>query len=1194
MTTVADLTTISKRFGRSVRLDGTATDDALAGYVVTARGLDLLERISVGMRTDSGSRAFSIIGPYGSGKSSFAALLDGLIGGHDDAERLLAAGHADAHAQFRAARDDFAQGRSWVRAVLTAPQREPITTTLLRALDRGCQRDRARKKDKEAVGEMLGRALDPEEPSPTWDEIEPVLVALATHRPVLLVIDEFGKNLEAYAKSDHEADLYLLQQVAETAADRPEGAALLVLTVQHLAFEAYAEASSVQQRREWAKVQGRFEDVPFIDSSSTARSLIATAISHVDDELYAWLRAEVAAEMAARAASLGLPVTDADLIAQCYPLHPTVLAVLPDLCTRFGQNERTLFSFLASGEPLSISARNAALEVAGLPTHRLDTVYDYFVEAASTLAGASSDATRWVEVSTTVRDAASLTEPQQRVLKTIGVLNLVAAYGTARASSGLVRFALVGAGEGLESAEAVDARVAELQHAGILVHRDFADEYRIWRGSDFNLSEALSQARALGRTVDVAATLEQVHPLEPLIAGRHSHERSTVRSFARVWGDVSGVGGPSHDRPYPHDGTIVHLTDETADIDKIQRPEHDYPVIVVRPSDVAGLRDAAREVAALLAVGQDDRIDPTDSAVRRELAERLDHARQTLAREVRRTYWDTARWRLLNPPAGKPAADLPNVHSTAPLSEVFDAAYTSAPRIGYEPLNRHELTSQGSRVRTNLFRALLDPAAWDDWTDRESEFGFVPDSAEASAFHAVFVDSGLIDTDPVPGRNRKVDWRDPDGSETDQIDPVWLTLWNAVGDQLAVSDGWRVTHILETLAAPPYGLREGVAVLLVAAHLIRWPERTALFEHGTFIHTLDDSILERMGRNPANFTVAALNADPGTAIDKKLRRIADALAATPQLARHADRLGLDDDQCRTVVGLSKWIAYVLHRHTDAYTSTTRAFGMSAATSQAKVATTVRDVIAEATRPDRMLYRDLPDALGYGRVDLHGNRRDGLSEKDATQFGKKLARALATIDAGYDTLASKVASALLEAADTPRLGLLVDRAEELRDADEAPLTVRTLVLHLLELPGKLDGAANPQRVVRDWLNGTASALTGKPLTHWRDADTASLTEQMAATVAELVRLSRLERVNRGDDDGTLLSLVMQRAGNDRTDDIIALPSDRKEKTEKALDEALSMLDDDSDALEHLLAVTASRWMSHRSGTMRDHGPTGKDH
>jgi hypothetical protein len=42
-------------------------------------------------------------------------------------------------------------------------------------------------------------------------------------------------------------------------------------------------------------------------------------------------------------------------ITSIYPLHPLSALILPILCTKYSQNDRTLFTFLASGEPDSLS-----------------------------------------------------------------------------------------------------------------------------------------------------------------------------------------------------------------------------------------------------------------------------------------------------------------------------------------------------------------------------------------------------------------------------------------------------------------------------------------------------------------------------------------------------------------------------------------------------------------------------------------------------------------------------------------------------------------------------------------------------------------------------------------------------------------------------------------------------------------------
>ena len=65
-----------------------------------------------------------------------------------------------------------------------------------------------------------------------------------------------------------------------------------------------------------------------------------------------------------------------DLAAQLYPLHPTVLPVLIRVFRRFGQNERSLFSFLCSNEPFGLQSF-AEQGVPGAEPYRLHNLFDY-------------------------------------------------------------------------------------------------------------------------------------------------------------------------------------------------------------------------------------------------------------------------------------------------------------------------------------------------------------------------------------------------------------------------------------------------------------------------------------------------------------------------------------------------------------------------------------------------------------------------------------------------------------------------------------------------------------------------------------------------------------------------------------------------------------------------------------------------
>ena len=94
---------------------------------------------------------------------------------------------------------------------------------------------------------------------------------------LLLVVDELGKFLEYAVQNPADGDLFVLQSLAEFAA-RSDQTPLLMLTILHQAFEQYAQRLAKSQREEWAKMQGRFEDVAFVEPTEQVLRLIGNAI----------------------------------------------------------------------------------------------------------------------------------------------------------------------------------------------------------------------------------------------------------------------------------------------------------------------------------------------------------------------------------------------------------------------------------------------------------------------------------------------------------------------------------------------------------------------------------------------------------------------------------------------------------------------------------------------------------------------------------------------------------------------------------------------------------------------------------------------------------------------------------------------------------------------------------------------------
>ena len=373
MATLADAITVESRFARSANLErDIAQREPLDGYIVTARALDVIERITTAAAQGQAGGAWSLTGPYGSGKSSLALLLDAALGEasvtRQVAQRLIDDASPTVGALARRAHQRHGTHESGFHRGLVTANREPLSHTVLRALHTAVLRSYGRIPSVRQFGAAttLRGALedastaDPRRTGPSPAALVEIARCLAGDAPLLLVIDEFGKNLEAI-RDGGATDPYLLQQLAE--AGQGSGLPIFVLTLQHLSFEDYLAGTDGPQRREWAKVQGRFEDVAFVESAAQTRALIGTVFDVGDDKLVPRIE-RWAQHQAKEMRVLGIAdLADPKVVSSCYPLHPLAAFVLPELCSRYGQHERTFFSFLTSPDTASAATYLSATNV---------------------------------------------------------------------------------------------------------------------------------------------------------------------------------------------------------------------------------------------------------------------------------------------------------------------------------------------------------------------------------------------------------------------------------------------------------------------------------------------------------------------------------------------------------------------------------------------------------------------------------------------------------------------------------------------------------------------------------------------------------------------------------------------------------------------------------------------------------------
>ncbi|MEI6414963.1 MAG: hypothetical protein WCP34_11990, partial [Pseudomonadota bacterium] len=522
---------IKSTYTRSINLARDSdTLELVSAYLPTSRALQALAQVAEGLDERACGRALALIGPYGSGKSAFALFLGALVLPEQNAARQIATKILhDADPSLAGRLSRFLEGRRGFLRVQVNGIPDSLVRQLLLALAAAVKKSRFSGAD--VLAQDIRVAARPGTP---MDQVlalfRRVQNAWLNHGGcgVLVEIDELGKFLEYESYHPQHREIHLLQLLAEQAHEAHRAPLHLVVML-HQAFEQYSHRLGKHLREEWQKVQGRFAALAFLEPAEQSLRIVAAAFERqgeLPSEVVSAMTVWATGLAAEGALPLGLDEVKARALFQCcYPLHPLTLLILPVLCQKVAQNERTLFSYLGSGESFGLRERLGKMRLGDWV--KPWQLYDYFM--LNPTGGFSDPLTyhRWIEVATALErfdgppdsDAAQL-------LKTIGLLNLIGAQRGLKASQALLR-ALFG--------DATDGLLAKLENASLIHLRQFSQEYRVWQGSDFDLAGALRQAADEVAALPLDDLLNTLAPLKPIVARRATIASGSLRSFAPVF-----------------------------------------------------------------------------------------------------------------------------------------------------------------------------------------------------------------------------------------------------------------------------------------------------------------------------------------------------------------------------------------------------------------------------------------------------------------------------------------------------------------------------------------------------------------------------------------------------------------------------------------------------------------------------------
>ncbi len=1038
---IAEKVMLARRYVRAVDMARDLRDPtALDGYVVTPSVRDGLIRVIEGVRLTSTQRAFRVTGPYGSGKSSFGLLLARIFeeGGSDGpATRILG---------------EVVGTREAPRylPIVLVGRRTSLSDELLRALMHAAATTTGNNENALAQAtELLHRRTNGHrDVNVVLDLLSAYARDLAnkTGYGLLLLIDEMGRYVEFAAANPAREDPSIFQLLAE----RAGGSAspnLAVISFLHHRFGDYVAGLGDWMEGEWARSSERYEEIAFQESTEQTLHLMAQALC--SERPHSPRVRKAAAALYRDAADRRLFAASKSAIQKAaerlYPLHPAAIACLAATSRRFGQNERSVFSFLQSLEPGGFR-RFAHENAYGADTwYRVDHLYDYLAAQNSFRFRSADRERRWqlaLDAVTLCRDATAV---QLSVIKTLSVLAVLEPVSGLKSDPATIAWCL-----GADQDE-VKGALSMLVKRGVAHGRAAQGDYSLWSHTSVDLDRWFQDAQvALPATTRLDDQLQALPKSRPLIAHRHYHRTGTMRIFRTFIGEAPAAGGDE-------DGSVI--------------------VLPVHPEEeLLNVAERARQLSLIggpLALVRTRRITATDLARTHELAcwrwvrtncieLRIDDiARAEVDRRI--ASLEKELLRLLAPfsdPTHDAADELwfhngksVEVGSRAELSrllsDICDGVFKDAPELRNELINRDRLSTAIAAARMRLLELML--------TNPDEEYlGLRGAPPERTIYLSLFHESGM---------HREAGGKFEFLPLTSEEDPKrWRPTWEKIDRLVRGGEAIRFDQLVAELGKPPIGLRAGPALLVISAYMLHNRRTMALMERNTFQPEIAPAHFMRLAKNPANFALRHISVSDSPAM---LQALVEGLAIWSE-APPAPELKA------VVEALYRWWG----RLSDYAKSTL---------SLDKRTQIVRSVLRKARDPVELIFRALPEACEA--------ERDGAI--DPTTFVSSLDIALTQMAEALPALRKRATASVIGAFG-------VQSVAKLRQQIEADYQDHLLELGDHSLRAFVDRAMNSDLSEEAWLDGVASLVVGRRLEAWRDDTHDSFGFEVRALAQRLAR------------------------------------------------------------------------------------------
>lgn len=928
------------------------------------------------------------------------------------------------------------------------------------------------------------------------------------NKVLFILIDEFGKFLEYASKHNPEKELYFVQQLAEFC-NNPKHNIVLITTV-HQSLESYAYSLSKTQQQEWTKVKGRFREITFNEPVEQLLFLASEYVAEHFESKTSKSEIDKCLKLTTETKAFNFNKDYLKEIAsKLYPLDILSANILTLSLQRYGQNERSLFSFLESSDHTGLAKFNKKEN----PFYNLSNVYDYLnYNFYSFLTSKyNPDFSAWSSIRSSIEEVErafdSNINDYIKAVKTIGLLNIFSASGSILDLNFFIDY--------LKSACGVsDAKevIKNLETKNIIRYRTHSKRFILFEGTDLDIQTALIEAgNKISEVVDITTLLNRHIQFSSVFAKQYSFSTGTPRYFQFRITEYPITNETPEGEIDGFVNLVFNSKLKESDIQNKSKQQEEAVIYCFfkNSTEIKNLLFEIEKIQKVILENEKDKVairelESINSSQVRLLNHYISDSIYSGSKDVKWFFNGTE----------KKINDKKDFNKL--LSKVCSIVYDATPVFKNELVNKHKISSSIHTAKKNYFKALSNN--WDKENLGFEDSKFPP---EKTIYLSLLKENGIS-----PIRENATDVISIDRTST------FYKLWSASEDFLegAKSEQLKISELSELLSKRPFKLKQGLIDFWVPTFLFLKRDDFAIFNDESYIPNLSEENLELIAKYPEKYSIKTFDIE-GVKLD-----IFNSYRTFLNIATEQKF-----DNNSFIETIKPFI--VFYKQLPEYSKNTKRLSPSAIK--------IRKAIATSKDPEETFFDAFPSALGLTLSTLQQDKSKLQS------FTTSLQDSVRELRTAYDELVKRFEEFICSefVGQTSDFGeykaYLQNRFTKLKK--------HMLLSNQKTFVQRLDSPLDDKKA---WLNSIAQAVTGKTLEAFTDEDEILLYEKFKTMILELDSLTKISKSDIDESKEEVIGVKIDSFFSKIDPKVVRVPKNKSKEIEQLKNELRNKLGKDN--------------------------------